>query len=273
MDKVIIEGLEVFAKHGVHKAENELGQKFVISAELCKDLHEAGISDDLTKSVHYGEAARYITELVEHNTFKLIERLAEFIADSLLKKFDVKEVKVKVEKPWAPVKLPLETVAVEVVRLRHTAYISFGSNMGDRNAHIQNAIAALNRTDGSCRVVKVSSLIETKPYGPVEQEDFLNGCLQLETTLTPQELLKLLNGIEADEGRERLVHWGPRTLDLDIVFYDDIRLFEDNLIIPHIDMQNRMFVLKPLYEIAPYYMHPVLNKPVIQLLAELPEPI
>jgi dihydroneopterin aldolase/2-amino-4-hydroxy-6-hydroxymethyldihydropteridine diphosphokinase len=114
-------------------------------------------------------------------------------------------------------------------------------------------------------------MITTKPYGPVEQEDFLNGCLVLETMLNQEELLELLHRIEAEAGRKRLIVWGPRTLDLDIVFFDKLVYESEDLIIPHVDMQNRLFVLQPLAELCPNYRHPILGKTVTQLRNELHE--
>ena len=101
------------------------------------------------------------------------------------------------------------------------------------------------------------------------QPDFLNGMIQVKTLLTPWELLELLHQIEQRAGRERLVHWGPRTLDLDIIFYDDWVVDTKELQIPHPDMQNRDFVLKPLAELAPFLRHPLQNKTVRQMLEEL----
>ena len=139
--------------------------------------------------------------------------------------------------------------------------------MGDREQYLKNAIEKLNSTD-DCEVVKTSSFIETEPYGNVEQDKFLNGALEIRTLMSPEELLKRVNTIEAEEGRVRTIHWGPRTLDIDILLYDDEIVYTDNLIIPHPDMQNRSFVLKPLCEIAPYAMHPVLKKAAITMLTE-----
>lgn len=270
MDIIHIKKLEVFANHGVHPEENTLGQKFVISADLFLDIREAGTTDDLTKSVHYGQAACLIKEVCEKATFKLIERLAEEIAKALLLKFPIEKVSVVVEKPWAPVKLPLETVAVEVVRGWHRTFLSIGSNMGDRKAHLMSAIEKLDAMD-ECRVIRCSEFIETKPYGGVEQDDFLNAALDVRTLLTPHELLATLHAIEAEEGRERLIHWGPRTLDLDIELYDDIKMFDPDLVIPHPDMHNREFVLSPLCELAPYVTHPVFGKTIWVLYEELKE--
>ena len=140
--------------------------------------------------------------------------------------------------------------------------------MGDREAYIKTALDALEHIRG-CRLRQVSELLVTKPYGGVEQEDFLNGCLELETLLTPQELLEELHRIEQEAGRERKIHWGPRTLDLDILLYDDLVLDTPDLIIPHVEMHLRDFVLIPLAQIAPWKRHPVLGLTVSQMLADL----
>ena len=162
----------------------------------------------------------------------------------------------------------MKTVSVEILRERHTAYIALGSNMGDRGNYIKDAIKALNDIR-ECQVQQVSELIETAPYGVTDQDNFLNGCLELETLLTPEELLKELNRIEAEAGRERRIHWGPRTLDLDIIFYDDRIVEESGLCIPHVDMHKRKFVLEPLAQIAPYKRHPVYGKTVKEMLEDL----
>ena len=102
-----------------------------------------------------------------------------------------------------------------------------------------------------------------------DQPDFLNGCLRMKTLYYPNELLRELNRIEKEAGRERIIHWGPRTLDLDIIFYDDLISQEDDLCIPHVEMHKRSFVLEPLEEIAPYKRHPGNGKTVRQMLEEL----
>ena len=250
-DRIRIIDLEVFANHGVFPEENALGQKFIISADLYTDTRKAGKTDDLTDSVHYGEVSAFISLYLKKHTFKLLESVAENLAEELLMKYPLlQEIRLEIKKPWAPIRQSLKTVSVEIRRGRHTAYIALGSNLGDREAYIQDAVKALKDIRG-CQVKQISDLIETRPYGVTEQEDFLNGCLELETLLTPEELLKELNRIESEAGRERRVHWGPRTLDLDIIFYDDLIVQKTELCIPHVDMQRRRFVLEPLAQIAP----------------------
>ena len=103
----------------------------------------------------------------------------------------------------------------------------------------------------------------------MEQDDFLNACMVVRTLLSPEELLDKLHEIEQEAHRERIIHWGPRALDLDILMYDDLVMESDDLIIPHIEMDKREFVLKPLCEIAPNLRHPILKKTVSQLLAAI----
>lgn len=269
MDKIHIKNLEVFAKHGVFPEENVLGQKFVISAVLYASTREAGKTDDLTKSIHYGEVSQFITEFMKQNTFQLLEAVAERMAEELLLRTErLEKVCLEIKKPWAPVGLPLETVSVEIERGWHTAYIALGANLGDKEANLRLGVEALRATKG-CQVLAVSDFLVTEPYGGVEQDDFLNGAMKIRTLLTPHELLERLHEIEREAKRERVVRWGPRTLDLDILLYDDLILDEEELHIPHIEMYKRDFVLKPLCQIAPYVRHPVYNRTAAELLAAL----
>lgn len=269
MDKIRIENLEIFAKHGVFPEENFLGQKFVLSAVLHTDTRKAGLTDELSYSVHYGEVSRLIKKVVEENTWKLLETVAEATAKAILLSYPmVSQVDLTIKKPWAPIGLPLDTVSVEISRGWHTVYLSAGSNLGERQQFLRAAVRLLQECS-EIRNLKVSKLMETAPYGYTEQPAFLNGAIELETLFTPQELLIVIHKIEAELGRERVIHWGPRTIDLDIVFYDDEIVAESELIIPHIDMQNRLFVLEPLYMLCPGKVHPVLHKTVAQLRQEL----
>ncbi len=150
----------------------------------------------------------------------------------------------------------------------HVAYVSIGSNMGDKQAYVDKAIGLLTRSAG-ITVEKVSTMMETEPYGGVVQDNFLNGAIKIRTTLTPEELLDVVRDIEKKCDRVRTIHWGPRTLDMDILLYDDIILGTDKLTIPHRDMLNRAFVLDPMCEIAPYAVHPAYGETMLELRSRL----
>lgn len=268
-DKIRIKNLEVFGNHGVFPEENKLGQKFLVNAVLYTSTREAGKTDDLTKSIHYGEVSHFITKYMMEHTFQLIESVAEQLAKALLLQFEhLKWIDLEIQKPWAPIGLPLESVSVEISRGWHQAFVATGSNLGDRGEYIRKGIEAIKACE-DCVVEKESELIVTKPYGVTEQPDFLNGMLQIKTLFSPMELLHKLNEIEAAANRERKMHWGPRTLDMDIIFYDDLVLDTTELTIPHVDMQNRKFVLEPLAELASWYRHPIFGKTVKEMLEEL----
>lgn len=265
MDKITIKNLEVFAHHGVLKEENVLGQKFLITVVIETDIRNAGRHDALEQTMDYAQVCHRITQCVTSKTYKLIEAVAEQVAQMILTSYEqAGTVTVEVAKPWAPIMLPLESVSVTVQRSWHTAYISLGSNMGDKKGHLENALALL-QADEMTRIRKISSYYETAPVGGVVQEDFLNAAAEIETLRTPKELLLLISDIEKAGKRERTVHWGPRTIDLDILLYDNCIIDEEDLHIPHLEMTKRAFVLEPMNEIAPYAIHPVLGKRICEL--------
>ena len=256
-DKIKIEDLEVFANHGVFPEENVLGQKFIVSATLYTNTRKPGQSDKISDAIHYGNVCHRIKELMENNTFKLLEKAAEFICEKLLLEYDMlQKITLTIQKPWAPIMLPLETVSVEITREWHRVYLGIGSNMGERETYLNDAVKTLD-AEPDIIVKRVSDWIVTKPYGYVEQEDFLNGCIEIRTLKLPYELLEFLHKIEHAAGRKRIVRWGPRTLDLDILFYDKLIMEEDDLVIPHKEIEKREFVLKPLCQIAPNLRHPI----------------
>lgn len=269
MDKIIIENLTVYSNHGVLPEEKKLGQKFLISAVLYTDTRKAGLNDDLSRTIDYSEVCRHIEGYVKDTTFDLIESVAEGLAMELLRETDRLEmIEITVSKPWAPVMLPVENLSISIKRGWHKAYLSIGSNMGDREAYLDMAVERFENDD-NCYVAKVADYIETKPYGYEEQPDFLNGCIEIMTLYTPEELLKVCQEIELEAKRERLIKWGPRTLDVDILLYDDEIISTKNLLVPHPQMHLREFVLKPMTQIAPYIMHPILKKRISELLEEL----
>jgi len=147
------------------------------------------------------------------------------------------------------------------------SYIGLGSNIEDRFSYINKAIQLLNDS-GDCIVEKISSIYESKPYGYKEQNYFLNCAVEISTSLNLLELLKLTKQTEQMIGRKTREKWGPREVDIDILFFNDVVYTDDKLTIPHSDVLNRDFVLVPLCEIAPDFVHPVVKKKICQLSKE-----
>ena len=269
MDKIYLKNVEIFANHGVFKEEKTLGQKFILDIEIKVDLREAGKTGDLTKSIHYGELCHDIEKEFNKESYDLIETAAENVAKYILLNYPLsKSVKVKLKKPWAPIGRHLDYAAVEIERSYHEVYLSIGSNIGDKEANLNEAIKLINENE-EIEVEKVASFITTEPWGYTDQEEFINSALKIKTLLSPSELMNTLLNIESKMKRERIKKWGPRIIDLDIIFYDDLVSEDEHVILPHPRMEERAFVLEPLCEIAPNKIHPLLKKRVFRLLEEL----
>lgn len=139
-----------------------------------------------------------------------------------------------------------------------TAYVGLGSNLGDKDANLKLALQLMAKAN--IRIVKVSKFYVTEPYGVTDQPQFLNAAAKIEWDDGPEELLHTLLGIETDMGRQRMRHWGERNIDLDLLFFENQIIRTEDLVVPHPDMLNRDFVLRPMAEIAPSFQHPVLHK-------------
>ncbi len=270
-DEIRIKGLKIYAFHGCFEEEKQKGQEFTLDVTLHLSLSPAGNTDDLDRTVNYAEACEVIRSAFTKYSYNLIEAAAEDVASALLIKYDIVEcADVEVFKPHAPIPMDFENVSVYITRERHIAYIAVGSNVGDSKDTILKAKEMFLKMEGN-EIIKESELIVTKPYGVTDQPDFVNGMWKVKTLLSPVNLLKKLNEIEQRLGRERIIHWGPRTIDLDIIYFDELILDSEKLTIPHADMVNRDFVLKPLLDVDPFVRHPFNGKTPGEMLSELPE--
>ncbi len=149
-------------------------------------------------------------------------------------------------------------------RMTYTTFIALGSNLGDRRANLRAAVAAL---PPAVQVTACSPIYQTAPWGYTDQPDFLNQVVRGETNLSPRELLVFLKNLESSLGREKTFRYGPRQIDLDILFYADTIVAESDLQIPHPRLHERAFVLVPLADLAPDWVHPQLGCDVRTLLA------
>ncbi|MDE6614788.1 MAG: 2-amino-4-hydroxy-6-hydroxymethyldihydropteridine diphosphokinase [Clostridia bacterium] len=268
MTKIDIHNLTVNATHGVFDKEKVNQQPFVFDCSIDYDFEKAAVNDDLALTLDYGNIMQDITDFCRSNCFDLIETLCYRTAQMLMDKYPIDGISLTVKKPQAPVDLPFENVSVSVSLKRTDVYLSLGSNLGDRQSILDKAIASL-KENKAITVLKVSSPYENPPYGGVAQYPFINMAIKISTYLSPYTLLDYLHSIEANANRNREIHWGDRTLDIDIIFYGDLIMDTDRLTIPHADYHNRDFVLVPLNEIAPNLVCPLKGKRVSELLKDL----
>lgn len=254
-DHILISDLRVVSVVGVLEHERENPQPLRVDVDIHVDLHDAGMSDDLSETVHYGEVCTALVAVARAHSDQLLERLAQRMADTVLTFPRVAAVDLTLTKLRPPIPEDVRTSAVRIHRVKtsssalaaHSAVIALGTNLGDRVAYLQFAIDRLGES-----IVKQSQVFETDPVGgPDGQGAYLNMVVEITTELDPYALLRWLHRIEADAGRSRTVHWGPRTLDLDLLFFDDVVIAGGNLAVPHPRYAERRFVLAPLSEVRP----------------------
>ena len=267
-DEIRLTGLTIRGHHGVFDFEKRDGQDFVVDVVLRGDLSRPAATDDLADTIDYGALADDLAAIVAGKSYDLIESLAGALADRCLA--SCAEVEVTVRKPQAPIAHAFTDVAVTVRRTRSPAQwravIALGANLGDALATLQDAAHALDlhpRID----VVLGSSVYATAPVGGIDQPDFHNAAVLVDTTLPPHQLLAVCQGIEVGAGRTRDVRWGPRTLDLDLVHMGatagavhepgaessaaEVRLADPVLTLPHPRAGERAFVLAPWADLQP----------------------
>jgi dihydroneopterin aldolase/2-amino-4-hydroxy-6-hydroxymethyldihydropteridine diphosphokinase len=255
-DRIKVRGLVVTTVVGVLPHERTIAQPVQIDLDLHVDLRDAGRTDDLSDTADYGDVAERVAGLVRESKDSLLERLADRVAEMLVTIDRVEAVDVKITKLRPPIPEQLDSTAVQIHRGRrdynvvsrdqHLAIIALGSSLGDREGYLRQAVSSFDDIQG------MSQVFETDPVGgPEGQGAYLNMVIAVHTMLDPYALLRRCQQIEAAAYRQRVVHWGPRTLDLDLLFYDDVRIDDPLLTVPHPRFAERRFVLAPLDEVAP----------------------
>ncbi len=262
-DRIVLTGLVARGFHGVLEHERRDGQDFAVDVELELDLRAAAATDDLTRTVHYGELARALADDVRGEPVDLVEALAERLLRTCLADPRVEAAQVVVHKPQAPIAETFADVAVAVRRTRAELFppprngvLALGTNLGERETTLASAVADLARTPG-LEVVAVSPVVETAPVGGPPQPDYLNAVVAVRSTLTPHALLAACLAVERRHGRERRERWAARTLDVDVVTYGDVVLDGPDLVLPHPRVADRAFVLAPWAALDPQARLPV----------------
>ncbi|MGN1372780.1 MAG: 2-amino-4-hydroxy-6-hydroxymethyldihydropteridine diphosphokinase [Candidatus Coproplasma sp.] len=265
MREINIKGIKVSACHGVLESEKTSPQPFVFDVAIDCDISSPALTDNVKDTVDYAEVCTIVTNYCKKHSFNLIERLANGVAEEIIKRFNIiKAVEVTVHKPHAPIPHPFEDVYVTARVERNEVVLSLGSSEGEKEESLQFAVDRLAKTYG-IEVLKVSSFIQSSPYGGVAKNIFLNGAVLIRTILSPRRLLKTINEIEAEGGRVRTKRWADRTLDIDIIYFGNKVIQENGLCVPHPDYINRQFVLIPLKQIVPQFVCPLTHKRVIDL--------
>lgn len=268
-DRIEVRGLRVQGRHGVLDSERRDGQEFLIDAVLGVDTRRAAASDDLTQTVDYAALSERLAGIVAGEPVRLIETLAERLAQACLAEAAVRDVQITVHKPHAPVGLPFGDISVTISRERRNRLVlALGSNLGDRLGTLQRAVDALAATPG-LDVMAVSPVYETVPVGGPEQPDYLNAVVVAETSQAAGDILRRAQAIEAASQRRRDVRWGPRTLDIDVIVYGDQMSDDPALTLPHPRAHERAFVLAPWRDADPGAELPGHGR-VAGLLAALP---
>lgn len=254
MDEIKISGLAFWAYHGVLESEQQQGQRFLIDCAYTLDTSLC--RDDLACTVHYGDLSGTIIDFCQQKPYRLLETLGNDLAAHLLLCYPlIHTLTLTIHKPGAPIPHQFSDVSLTLFRSRHTVYLGIGSNLGDRKAYL-DLLRRLVDEDPHIKELACSDYHETAPYGVTDQPDFLNAVIKAETIYTPMQLLDFCQQAEALAGREKTRHWGERTLDVDLLFYDDLILESEALCLPHPELHKRAFVLVPFCELAPQFRHP-----------------
>jgi len=250
-DRVSVRNLRLRGRHGVLPEESRLGQEFQFDIDCAIDASVCAAEDDYTKAVCYASLCQIVRDVSDGGPFRLVETLADRVAGEILARHaPVIEAVVTIRKPAAPIEAQFDWVGVTVERRRRWRIgLSLGSNIGDKLSNLRSALAYL-QAEPEVEIDRISGFYRTAPWGDTDQDWFLNACAMGWTTRPPVEMLKALKRIELQLGRIPGKRWGPRIIDIDLLFSGDLTLETPLLTLPHREMFNRAFVLVPLAEIA-----------------------
>lgn len=267
-DFIFIEELILEGTHGVWDDEKKKPQKFSLSAKVFLDSFPC--EDNLEKTISYVSLVKEIECAFHKKAHALIEILSEEIAFHLLLKYPlIKQIDLKIYKTKMKLSHVYDSIGVCISRKRNSCFISLGSNLGDRQSTIEKSIEMM-RLDPFIKILKISNLIETKPFGVGKNQPlYLNAVLQISTFYTPEKLLNKTQNIENLLGRIRKEKGDPRTIDIDILAYNDLVIDKPELTLPHPRIRERAFVLEPWASIDSGFIHPVFKKNIGELKEDL----
>ena len=268
MFRILIKDLNLFGYHGVRNSEKKDGQNFRFNIEILLNKDNFLNEDDLENTLNYSEVIKLIKRINSDNRFNLLETLSQTIANRIMEMSSlIEKVSVKIEKTSPPIKENIESVGVEYILDRKSVegsgkgklessevnvYMSLGSNIRNRENNLRKAVDLIGRSP-NINIIKVSSIYETEPMYFKDQDSFYNIVLQaqVDRELSPFEIIGFLKGIEYDFGRRTGKKYGPRIIDIDLLYFGEMFIESDFLTVPHPGIEERKFVLVPLNEIAP----------------------
>lgn len=259
--KILIKNLKLYGYHGVREQEKKDGQIFLFNIIIYISDADFTESDKLESTLSYSDVIREIKQINDNERFELLETFCQVLAASIARMSKlVKRVDVRIEKPSPPIDEEMDSVGVEYHLINDDTdsssiktFLSLGSNMGDREANLKEAIKFLDNSP-DINIISTSSLYETEPMYMQEQNNFYNIAVGISvgSRMGPFGLLGLIKGIEYYIGRKKgRARYGPRPIDIDILYYGSEKIESDILQIPHPRITERRFVLLPLSEIAP----------------------
>lgn len=265
--QIKIEGIVCKTIIGCYEYERDVFQDLIIDIIARLNEHDWVIQDQLTETVNYDELIEFVKSIVAETQYKLLESLAQFIANKLLTKYEIiKNIEINIVKPAICGVKAREIKVSYFSKRQFKVALALGSNL---NLPYQQLIFAIELLNECITKIKIGGFYETKPYGNTQQNNFYNTAIIGYTTLTPQELLAKIITIEKLMGKNKSIENGARVIDIDIIFYENVNYVEQFLKIPHIGAHLRDFVLQPLIDIEPNLIHPVLNMSISQLIEKI----